>query len=102
MKEVTITAKRLKALLDIEYMLNSLIQGGVDNWSGYSDSLSEYFKYKKEEDRIAHCLTELSYIIAKASVEQASERGSGFIIHYDEEAVFTLIKDLIKEVKSEQ
>ncbi len=43
-----ILCTRYYELLRIERKMQALEAGGVDNWEGYSDSLSEWFK---EEER---------------------------------------------------
>ena len=37
-------------LLDSNRKLNALKCGGVDNWEGYSYSLSEFYKNRLEDD----------------------------------------------------
>lgn len=34
---------------DVESKLNCLEEQGVDNWSGYSDAMAEYYRQKEEQ-----------------------------------------------------
>lgn len=34
---------------DVENKLNCLEEQGVDNWSGYSDAMDEYYRRRREE-----------------------------------------------------
>jgi len=47
---VTIQKEEHEKLIDDSMKLNSLINGGVDNWSWYWEALEEYRQWKGEED----------------------------------------------------
>ena len=49
-EEVTISKETYEMLLDSNRKLNALKCGGVDNWEGYSYSLSEFYKNRLEDD----------------------------------------------------
>lgn len=42
-KTVTITVEEYKDLLESQALLDALESCGVDNWSGYSDAISEFY-----------------------------------------------------------
>lgn len=46
-----INQKRLKELLAAEAKLYALENGGVDNWSWYSESINDYLNYYFDEHR---------------------------------------------------
>jgi hypothetical protein len=50
MGTVTISKEEYEKLLDDSAKLNSLINGGVDNWEWYWEALAEYRQWKGEED----------------------------------------------------
>lgn len=66
MKKYIVPEDRLRELIEAEERLCALEAGGVDNWSWYGDSLSDYLKeYNYEEfdeavDRIISNYQELS------------------------------------------
>lgn len=47
---VTITKKEYDRLKDSEAKLCALQEGGVDNWSFYSEAMSSYWKSKEEDE----------------------------------------------------
>lgn len=47
---VTISQRRYDDLLDSEHKLQCLENGGVDNWSWYSESLEQGGYFKDEEE----------------------------------------------------
>jgi len=49
-KTVTLTNEEYNKLLDDSMKLNSLINGGVDNWTWYWEALADYRAWKGEED----------------------------------------------------
>lgn len=51
MNYYTISEKRLKELVLAELNLSALEQGGVDNWSWYGDSVSDFLNRLSEEYR---------------------------------------------------
>lgn len=55
---VEITEKRLKELERIESKLMALEAGGVDNWEGYCDSLSDWFKANEVEELVQDFISE--------------------------------------------
>ena len=42
-KTVTITVEEYKGLLESQSLLDALEEHGVDNWSGYSDAVAEFY-----------------------------------------------------------
>lgn len=42
-KTVTITMEEYKDLLESQALLDALEAYGVDNWSGYSDAVAEFY-----------------------------------------------------------
>lgn len=46
---VTITRKEYDSLQRSERKLCALENGGVDNWSWYSEAMSEFYKEEEEE-----------------------------------------------------
>lgn len=40
---VTITKAEYQRLLDVEFKMDCLEAGGVDNWDWYSESLKDYY-----------------------------------------------------------
>ena len=46
---VTISRKEYDELVDRDNMLTALENGGVDNWTWYSESLEEYWAEKNKE-----------------------------------------------------
>ena len=47
---VTITESEYNTLLKASWKLQALEAGGVDNWSWYSESLEDYWKFIDEND----------------------------------------------------
>ena len=47
---VTLTKAEYASLIDDSMKLNALINGGVDNWEWYGESLTEYFKWRDGDD----------------------------------------------------
>lgn len=47
---VTLTKEEYASLIDDSMKLNALINGGVDNWEWYGESLTEYFKWRDGDD----------------------------------------------------
>lgn len=49
-KNIHLNKETYEMLLDSNRKLNALECGGVDNWEGYSYSLSEFYKNRLEDD----------------------------------------------------
>jgi len=82
MSEVKISKEEYKRLLDSYSKLSCLESGGVDNWDGYDDSMSEYLREKEVEDEFSdaweNAMAELSNCI-----EEPAGRGCGYGIMDD-------------------
>lgn len=50
MEKITITKTRYNELLDSEFKLNCLENGGVSSWDWYDDSLKDGGYYTDDED----------------------------------------------------
>jgi len=102
MSKVTITKERLKKLEDIEYKMQCLEQGGVDNWEFYGDSLEEYFKEKEQEEKVDSLLIDIQETLSCGAYEP-SERGAGFA--FDEgciEDTKEILVKFIREIKADK
>ena len=51
-KKYLISEKELKEMLYAMYELQALEWGGVDNWSWYGESFSDYIRYYIEENKL--------------------------------------------------
>lgn len=96
---VEISAGYLKDLEDSAAKLQALENGGVDNWSFYSESLKEYHKDKEKDEAIDNTVAEILDCLGDLAYEP-SEHGAGIAFHKDAEAeVERRIRCLLKELK---
>ena len=90
------TQEQIDKLLESEAILNALMIGGVDSWSGYDLALAEYRaeKSRKEEVEkvIDNALADLS-----SCVEEPAGRGCGYGFTRD---AYEIIRFAIKEARS--
>ena len=80
----TITSERLQELEDIEFQMQCLENGGVDNWEWYSESLIPWCeleeKREKEKEKIkliGEAFSEVLESLSESTYEP-SEIGAGF------------------------
>ncbi len=75
--KMDITRKRFAELEDAEAMLNALINGGVDNWEFYDESLKGYTAEKDKQEAIEYLHENLIESICQG-IEEPAGRGAGF------------------------
>ena len=90
------TQEQIDKLLESEAILNALMAGGVDNWDGYDDALSEYRAEKSRKEAVERIiddsLSELSLCI-----EEPAGRGCGYGFTRDAYGILRLV---INEARS--
>jgi len=97
---INITAERLKQLEDIEFKMECLESGGVDNWVHYGDSLEEYHKIKDRELALEKIFESVLEALSSGTYEP-SERGAGIAFGNDEqdEAMKIMVDGLNEIIK---
>jgi len=98
-----IKPERLKQLEDIEYKMQCLEAGGVDNWSYYSEALEEYNKVKDRELAYEELLESILEVLC-GGVHEPSERGAGYGFTEDsqDEVMKIMVDGLNRIIKNEK
>lgn len=101
--EIKIKRSRLKELEGIEFKMQCMEAGGVDNWEWYDESLKEYQKVKDREEAIEAIFEELLEVLSSTAYEP-SESGAGIAFRdsEQEDAIKILTDGLNKIIKDEK
>ena len=98
-----IKPERLKQLEDIEFKMQCLESGGVDNWSFYGESLKAYHKVKERELSYGNLLQDILTALCEG-IHEPSERGAGYGFTEDsqDEAMKIMVVGLNGIIKTEK
>ena len=87
-----ISQKELDELLDQSSKLRALENGGVDNWEGYSESLTAYHEEKQREESLDQLVEEILVACSDDIDVDPAGPGTGVALRVEP----SIIKNLIK------
>ena len=76
--------------------LDALEAGGVDSWEWYEESLRDWLADEELDECLDGLIGDLNDILAEARIDEPAGRGCGHSIEYDEFAVRSLVRQIIK------
>lgn len=90
------TQEQIDELLESEAILNALMVGGVDSWSGYDLALAEYRAEKSRKEAVERIIDDALADLSSC-VEEPAGRGCGYGFTSD---AYDIIRLAIKEGRS--
>lgn len=91
---MSISAARMKELLRAEAKLSALEAGGVDNWCGYDDALSDLRRDQEREETVDGVISDLiENSFDFFEIDQPAGAGCGYRVDVkDHASLFKLLK----------
>jgi hypothetical protein len=80
--------------------LEALEAGGIDNWEFYDCALKEWNDANHKDECIDQAIENINDLLIEAEVEEPAGHGAGYSINLDENVLFKILNNLIKNVQN--